>query len=74
MKFASRKRGQRVAVGRRHDRELMLDPNQVVYKCTECNTVFHHLPTEDCLFCGVKFDVEPKRLKSDPNEMDYKLW
>lgn len=55
-------------------RELMLDPNEIIYRCTNCNTVFRNVPPEECRFCNQKFDVTPKLLRPDPNEADYFSW
>lgn len=54
--------------------ELMLDPNEIKYRCPHCNTFFRNVPPEECKFCHTPFDVTPKMLRTDPNEADYFSW
>ena len=62
------------------NREMLLDPNYVIYKCYICNTTFRGFPNDYCLYCDVKQDVRTKgertgfqKVRSNLSELDYMI-
>lgn len=62
-------------MSRHTSNDLIQNPNEIIYKCNNCNTVFHNIPLEQCLFCNKPFNyAKDREYPPDPNENDYILF